>query len=265
MEPDTRPARKPDWCRIRHGAPRVIAHRGHAERFPENTLIAFRAAVEAGAEMVELDYRATSDGRLVCAHDDTTERCVDLKRSPESKGRKISRSTTEEIARWPLLHKGFKTSADAFVPTLEQAIGEIRRGGAVPVLERKTGTPEQTFALLRRLDLIGQVCLQAFDWEFLRAVRAAEPVTPLAALGKGAFSRNLLPEIRKIGVDVINWDYYGLTAGDIRHLHQQGFPVWTWTLNRELEFHDAASMEIDAITTDAPDRLRSFLDANGPA
>src|SRR5690242_3142594 len=47
----------------------VIAHRGLSSRFPENTMSAYEAAVEAGADMVELDFYSTFDGALVCIHD----------------------------------------------------------------------------------------------------------------------------------------------------------------------------------------------------
>ncbi|POR46277.1 glycerophosphoryl diester phosphodiesterase [Bosea psychrotolerans] len=56
------------------GRPLVIAHRGGALLAPENTAEAFRAAVAAGADMVETDLRLTADGALVCLHD------ADLKR-----------------------------------------------------------------------------------------------------------------------------------------------------------------------------------------
>ncbi|TML76913.1 MAG: glycerophosphodiester phosphodiesterase, partial [Actinobacteria bacterium] len=49
---------------------RVIAHRGASARAPENTLTAFRAALEAGADGVELDARLTADDVVVVLHDD---------------------------------------------------------------------------------------------------------------------------------------------------------------------------------------------------
>ncbi len=55
----------------------VIAHRGEHLRHPENTLPAFRAAIDAGADFFELDVRTTSDGRLVLMHDGTVDRMTD--------------------------------------------------------------------------------------------------------------------------------------------------------------------------------------------
>ncbi len=252
-----------EWLNAGRMPPRIIAHRGLSERFPENTLPAFRAAAASGAELVELDYRATADGILVCAHDDTTGRCIDLVRCPSARDRTVSGSPASEVLRWRARAPS-PPSAPAPIPTLEAAVTAILEGGAVPVLERKTGTAAQTLELLRRLDVLPGVCVQAFDWDFLREIRAAAPQLRLAALGKGTFSPSRLKASRTAGIDVVNWDYYGLTDRDVLHLHREGLPVWTWTLNRELEFHDAVSMGVDAITTDSPDRLRAFLERNGP-
>ena len=54
-----------------------IAHRGASGRFPENTLRAFAAAIEAGAQMCELDVQLTRDGAVVVMHDDTVDRTTD--------------------------------------------------------------------------------------------------------------------------------------------------------------------------------------------
>ena len=59
---------------LRPGTPLVIAHRGHSLRLPEQTMAAFRAAIELGAEMIEADVRATRDGRMVMLHDATLDR-----------------------------------------------------------------------------------------------------------------------------------------------------------------------------------------------
>ena len=52
----------------------VAAHRGWSELYPENTMIAFQKAIELGVDQIETDVRVTSDGQLVCIHDDTLDR-----------------------------------------------------------------------------------------------------------------------------------------------------------------------------------------------
>ena len=54
--------------------PLVLGHRGFAARFPENTLLSFRKALEAGADGIECDIQKTADGRFVVIHDPTVDR-----------------------------------------------------------------------------------------------------------------------------------------------------------------------------------------------
>lgn len=61
--------------------PQAIAHRGYKALYPENTLLAFRAALEAGAHALETDLHLSKDGVVVLSHDGTLKRCygVDAK------------------------------------------------------------------------------------------------------------------------------------------------------------------------------------------
>jgi len=52
----------------------VAAHRGWSEKYPENTMTAFRKAIEIGVDQIETDIRITKDGELVCIHDETVDR-----------------------------------------------------------------------------------------------------------------------------------------------------------------------------------------------
>jgi len=55
--------------------PQAIAHRGFKAKFPENTMGAFRGAVEVGANAVETDVHLTRDGVVVLSHDKNLKRC----------------------------------------------------------------------------------------------------------------------------------------------------------------------------------------------
>lgn len=55
----------------------LCAHRGAMDTHPENTLTAFRAAIDHGAHMIEFDVRLTKDNKLVLMHDETVDRTTD--------------------------------------------------------------------------------------------------------------------------------------------------------------------------------------------
>lgn len=52
----------------------VIAHRGYSSQTPENTMAAFESAIDAGADMIELDITLSQDGHFIVIHDDTLNR-----------------------------------------------------------------------------------------------------------------------------------------------------------------------------------------------
>lgn len=59
----------------------VAAHRGNSRYFPENTMAAFRSAVELQPDMIEMDVHMTSDGVLICMHDHMVDRTLTAKAS----------------------------------------------------------------------------------------------------------------------------------------------------------------------------------------
>lgn len=73
----------------------VIAHRGASAEQPENTLAAFRRAVELGAHAIELDVRLARDGVPVVVHDETLDR-VSPERGP------VASLTASELSRIPV-------------------------------------------------------------------------------------------------------------------------------------------------------------------
>ena len=64
--------------------PLVLGHRGYRARYPENTLLAFREAMDGGADGIECDLQKTSDGQYVVIHDPTTERVTGVSRDVAS-------------------------------------------------------------------------------------------------------------------------------------------------------------------------------------
>lgn len=61
-----------DELRRRNGGCRIIAHRGYSSAYPENSLASYKAAISAGADLVEMDLRLSRDDVVVCHHDPVT-------------------------------------------------------------------------------------------------------------------------------------------------------------------------------------------------
>ena len=88
----------------------VAAHRGWSELYPENTMLAFRKALELGVDQLETDVRVTKDGELVCFHDEIVDRTTD------GEGRVCDKTLAEIKALDAGSHKGAEFAGEQ-IPT----------------------------------------------------------------------------------------------------------------------------------------------------
>ncbi len=241
-------------------------HRGAAARAPENTLAAFRVAVELGADAAELDLLATKDGVVVVIHDATVDRTTD------GRGR-IGDLTLAEIKR---LDAGAKFGA-AFrgerVPTLRELIDLVKVGGnprfrlnlEIKFAEGREGHPadleERVLAVLRETGFLDRVITQSFHHASAAKMKRLAPTIPAGLLvGQRQPPVDPVAAVRRHGVDYYAPHYSLVTPDLLQTLHQAGIPVVTWTVNdpsdmRHLIAAGLGALAGDAIISDYPDRL----------
>ncbi len=136
----------------------VIAHRGEHLSHPENTLAAYTAAMEAGADFFEVDVRTTADGKLVLMHDATVDRTTN------GHGR-VSALTLVQI-------RSLSVRGEP-VPGFEEALA-LARGRAGVYVDSKRVSPADLVAALRRQRMSDHVVVYG-GFDFLKEVRALDP------------------------------------------------------------------------------------------
>jgi glycerophosphoryl diester phosphodiesterase len=144
----------------------AISHRGEHLRHPENTLVAFRTALELGADYYEIDIRTTSDGRLVLMHDGAVDRTTD------GHG-EVAKMTFAEIRA---LDAGIKRGAEfagTRVPTLDEAMDAAGASAGI-YLDCKSVTPQALVDAIDRHKLSERVVLYG-GADFLKGVMALRP------------------------------------------------------------------------------------------
>jgi glycerophosphoryl diester phosphodiesterase len=109
----------------------IIAHRGASADAPENTLAAFRLAWEQGADGIEGDFRLSSDGRIVCIHDEDTARVAGSSQSV--KDTPFAELQALDVGAW----KGARWRGER-IASLEEVLANVPTGKQV-VLELKSG------------------------------------------------------------------------------------------------------------------------------
>ncbi|HYG35562.1 MAG TPA: glycerophosphodiester phosphodiesterase family protein, partial [Clostridia bacterium] len=244
--------------------PLVIAHRGFSEFAPENTLPAFALALIAGADLVELDYHHSLDGEPVVIHDRDLDRTTDAAKRWGGKQIRIGTKTASEIQSLDAGAWFDARYAGSRVPLLKEALTLIQKG-AVPLIERKTGSAHTCIRLLRNLGLINRVVVQSFDWAYLQEFHEQEPEQVLAALGPPVtlpdgrrvprvFQRlnaRWLSALQRTGAKVAVWNKQ-VSIAAIELAHEQGVKVWVYTINQPETAQRLLELGVDGLITNNP-------------
>ena len=144
----------------------AISHRGESVRHPENTMPAYRAAIEAGVDFIEVDIRTTADGQLVSMHDETVNRMTN------GTG-KVAEMTLAQIR---MLDAGIKAGpqfAGTKVPTFDEIL-EYARGKAGIYLDSKRVSAADIVNALERHGMADQCVIYA-GVELLKQVAKLRP------------------------------------------------------------------------------------------
>lgn len=231
-----------------------IAHRGNSVVAPENTVAAFAAALEH-SDMVEVDVRVSSDGRLVVMHDSTVDRTTDGAGSVS--GKTLAQLKTLDAGSWFA-----PRFAEQEVPTLEESLNAILPA-CTPLIEHKAGTAARYATELRRLGAITNVVVQSFDWNFLSELHALEPELRLCALGSGTFTESALETITNSGAGAVAWERASVGSAEASRVHAAGLQLLVWTVDGE-EIRRFVELGVDGIISNDPARVRSITRPRPP-
>lgn len=246
----------------------TCAHRGASARAPENTLAAFAAAADLGADTVELDVRRTRDGHLVALHDATLGRTTDVARVyPERAGDPVHTFSLAELRRLDAGAWFGAAYAGERVPTLTEAMDVLAARGLGLLLEvkeptRYPGMARQLAAELRDQhpdwlrSAAGRLTVESFDWHFVLDLRAALPRVSVGLLGT--------PDRRALARYAGHTDQVNPSSGDVtpdyvEEIHQYGMAVNAWTVDDEAELARVVGAGVDGIITNHPDRARAVV------
>ena len=219
--------------------PLRLAHRGDWRRAPENTLAAFRAALDVpGCDGFELDVRLAADGTPVVVHDDTLARV---------QGR------PERVDALPAAVLG-----EAGVPTLAEVFAAIPQRAFVDVeLKVDAGTAViEVLAAARGAQLRG-VALSSFDPATLDGIRRRAPAWPcwLIAADLGPETIRTAAELGCVAV-AAGWR--SIDRGSVARAASHGLDVAAWTVRRRPTFERLARLGVLAVCVEG-----AALDGDG--
>jgi glycerophosphoryl diester phosphodiesterase len=249
----------------------VMAHRGGAGLWPENTMLAFERARELGVDVIETDVHSTADGVLVVIHDATIDRTTN------GAGR-VGDLTLAQVKK---LDAGYRWSADAMktfpwrgqglsVPTLDEVLTRFpeMRFNIEPKQEQPS-LAQPLCRMLREKGMVNKIVIGSFSQTVLNEFRRECPEVATSAspsevgefirainAGRGAVSR---PVMKALQVPEYVGGRHVLTKALVDAAHAQNLQVHAWTVNETEDMRRLISIGVDGIMTDYPNRLLTVL------
>ena len=249
--------------------PLIIAHRGASALAPENTLAAFRRAIDDGAEGIEFDVRVSKDGVAFVHHDGTLRRT----------GRKdisLADARSEQIADTDV-GSWFKEFAprrwrpeygNETIPTLTSTLELLHGFEGRIYVELKSDEGQDLGDLVRSVSevirdspLHDRIVVKSFRLAFIPLLRALCPDVKTAAL----FAPKIMTILRKekytvdlaaeFGADELSLHYTLATRNLMKNAEKRGLPVTIWTVNHPRWLRRGIKFGVKAIITNDPARL----------
>ena len=231
---------------------KIVAHRGASAYAPENTLEAFRLAVEMGADGVELDVHLTRDGQLAVCHDENIARVAGVKGV-------IKDMTLAELKACDFGCR-FPQYRGAKMPTLDEVYALLAPTGLTVNVELKTnvyayeGIEEKCAQAAERWGMTGRVYYSSFNFVSLERVKKVDPALPTALLYGRA-----IPDIediaRRLGAEALHPDFSLMYApGAMERAARAGLKVRPWTVDGPEDIRRLADMGAESIITNVPDQ-----------
>ena len=222
--------------------PRLVCHRGASLLAPENTFAAADAALDRGADMIELDVRESADGVLYVMHDRTVDRTTD------GSGALELLTSTEidalDAGRW------FAPEFEgAHVPRLDAYLDHLKRRGAGAYVEIKWCTPETAAAVLRDTGMTDSAFTFSFKPEMRAGMRAAAP--DLRQMITLSIARNVTVAKALFGADLLEIELQECTPGVIDSARRVGLEIMGYTESDDPDvFRHFAVAGVDYINHD---------------
>jgi glycerophosphoryl diester phosphodiesterase len=257
---------------VRGEWPVNVAHRGASTLAPENTIEAFRLAVEAGAGGLELDVHMTRDGHIVVIHDATVDRTTNGSGA-------VSEMTLDELRRFDAGHNfspdGGSTrpyrGRGVWVPTLGEVLEEFP--GIAVNIEIKAGTPgieETVLGILRDANALGRALVVSTPHAIVKRFRKISSghistgasrweIGVFYILSRLRLERLVRPAYDALQVPLLHRGILVVTPRFIRAAQARGVRVDVWTINQAEEMRRLLDLGVDVIMTDRPGTLAEVL------
>lgn len=227
-----------------------IGHRGAAGHEPENTLRSFQKAIDLGMDMIELDVHVCKSREVVVIHDAT------INRTTNGKGT-VSGKSLQELQE---LNAGKREK----IPTLVEVLNLVQRKVKINIELKGKHTAEPVAKIInasvRQKWQYDDFLVSSFNYQELQYFHVLQPDVPIGILVKLGVSQKkeidqALIMALKLHAYSLNLPFQYVTPRLVEQVHQLGFKVLVWTVNKTKAIEKVKNLNADGIISDYPDRL----------
>lgn len=212
---------------------KIIAHRGASYFEPENTLRAYKRAIEMGADFVEVDVRMSKDKELIIIHD------ADVSRTTNGKG--LVKDLTWNKIKELDAGKGEK------IPTLDEVIELVKNKVGLVVEIKEPGTENN---IMEKIDenKLENVILTSFYHKSIKNVEKSSPNVNLGIIFVGE-PVNVGKMAEDANANIIFPSYRYMTEELVKNAKKHGLTVYPWAIDDLEVFKKFENMDVDGIIT----------------
>ncbi len=225
----------------------LIAHRGASGYRPENTIAAFKKAVEMGSKAFEFDLQLTKDEKVVVFHDYTLERCTN------GKG-KLREKTLDELKKLDNGSWFDKEYKNEKIPTLVEVIEVVKNGDFIN-LELKRDKDEKRSLVDKVLEIVklykieDKVLISSFDHSLLEEVYSKNPKVKIGVLFEE--KKDYVDYVEKLHLEAYSINLWKvLVSGvEVEEIKKNNYKLYSFTVNEKEEAEKLEEYGIDGIFT----------------
>ena len=243
----------------------VIAHRGFSGKYPENTLLAIKKAVELGVDFIEIDVWLSLDYQVFVIHDNK------LSRTTTGRGA-ITMKITDQIRKYHVKRGGHK------IPLLEEVFPLIKKRTRLNIEIKNIWAAKPVAELIKKHKMQDKVMVSSGSILALQIIKKEIPliktayvfyvsnntrwgyfVTFIAKLSAPLTHFYVSMVAKSAKVDYVHLSYPFSTKKFIKKLHKKGFKVNVWTVNTKALMKKLIKNKADGIITNRPDVLKRIV------
>ena len=230
----------------------VTAHRGYSAAYPENTIPAFKGAIQVGADWAELDVQQTADGEVIVMHDSNLKRTTGL----DKEVWQVTWDEIKDLDNGSWFDKKYQTVR---IPTLEEVL-KVCRGKIHLNIETKPSghdkdLEKQVAKLLKKYHMRDTCVVSSLKYDSLRKIKQADDSIETAYITSVSYGNFTDLEY----ADGYSAESTLLSKSFVNKAQKAGKQIYVWTVNSEERLEKVVGMGIDNVITDDPVMAKELI------